>query len=168
MDRHTLPLKLKHTYNSLDSLVMVQRLQGCLVDNILQYTHESHALLVELLNDLCIGNIDLLPEWADVLIQVRVGVGNPVASQRRITLLPREETTVAAAGLTESRTQWDISSPGTSTVGPSTDLLQVNIWSIRTTRLPRDMEEDLTMEISQLHNQGLSWRPGEHQHVLGA
>ena len=99
------------------------------------------------------------------MIQVRVGVGKPVASQRRITLLPREDTTVVAAGLTERRMQRSVSWPGTSTVGPSADLLQVNIWSIRTTRLPRDVDKDLTMEISQLHNQGLSWRPGEQEHV---
>ena len=99
------------------------------------------------------------------MIHVRVGVGKPVASQRRITLLPREEMTVVAAGLTESRIQWEVSFPGTSTVGPSIDLLQVNIWSIRTTRLPRDMDKDLIMEISQLHNQGLSWRPREQENV---
>lgn len=106
---------------------------------------------------------DLIPVLLNAdpsaLIQRRVGVGKPVASHRRITLLPSDDVILVAEIITDGLRHWSSSARWNRTPAKFSGPLHVRNWSINATGMLLILDNSMSLEIRQSQYQGLSCRP---------
>jgi len=110
-----------------------------------------------------LGQWDLIPVLLNAdpsaLVQRRVGVGKPVASHRRITLLPSDAVILVAEIITDGLRHWSSSARWNRTPAKFSGPLHVRNWSINATGMLLILDNSMSLEIRQSQNQGLSCRP---------
>lgn len=105
----------------------------------------------------------VLPVWLksdpSALVQVRLGVGYPLASQRNSTLLPSADVIFVAEVSTDGFTHWSSSARWNRTPARFSGPLHARKASIRTMGVSAILESSISLETLQSQYQGLSWSP---------